>query len=108
MEQAARVGLVRIHGTHHRGLLLLESFYDYQMAFARISHDPAVMGGKPCSRWRILRVYPHLEPADIDEVRIKFFAYPAPIPLPCDKSLAPQTNSGRWKLTGQKIPPCQY
>ena len=29
MEQAARVGLVRIHGTHHRGLLLLESFYYY-------------------------------------------------------------------------------
>jgi uncharacterized protein (DUF433 family) len=56
------------------------------MAFPRISHDPAVMGGKPgirglritvgtvvglitsgCSRERILQAYPQLEPADIDE-----------------------------------------
>jgi len=56
------------------------------MAFARISHDPAVMGGKPCirglpitvgtvvgliasgsSRERILQAYSQLEPADIDE-----------------------------------------
>jgi uncharacterized protein (DUF433 family) len=56
------------------------------MAFSRISHDPAVMGGKPCirglritvgtvvgliasgnSRDRILQAYPPLEPADIDE-----------------------------------------
>jgi uncharacterized protein (DUF433 family) len=56
------------------------------MAFPRISHDPAVMGGKPSirglrftvgtvvgliasgnSRDRILQVYPLLEPADIDE-----------------------------------------
>ena len=56
------------------------------MAFARISHDPAVMGGKLCirglritvgtvvglmassnSRDRILQAYPLLEPADIDE-----------------------------------------
>ncbi|MEW6235794.1 MAG: DUF433 domain-containing protein [Candidatus Omnitrophota bacterium] len=56
------------------------------MKFARITHNPAVMGGKPCirglritvgtivgllasgeSRERILQVYPHLEPADLDE-----------------------------------------
>jgi uncharacterized protein (DUF433 family) len=37
------------------------------MAFPRISHDPAVMGGKPCSRERILQAYPQLEPADMDE-----------------------------------------
>jgi uncharacterized protein (DUF433 family) len=52
------------------------------MAFSRITHDPAVMGGKPCirglrisvglvasgvSRGRILTVYPLLEPPDIDE-----------------------------------------
>jgi uncharacterized protein (DUF433 family) len=54
--------------------------------FARISHDPAVMGGRPCicglrvtvgtivgllasgeSRERILQAYPYLEPADLDE-----------------------------------------
>jgi uncharacterized protein (DUF433 family) len=56
------------------------------MTFTRITHDPAVMGGKPCirglrvtvgtvvgllatgqSRERILQAYPYLEPADIDE-----------------------------------------
>jgi uncharacterized protein (DUF433 family) len=56
------------------------------MAFSRISHDPAVMGGKPClrglritvgtivgliasgnDRERILQAYPLLEAADIDE-----------------------------------------
>ena len=56
------------------------------MKFARITHDPAVMGGKPCirglrvtagtivgllasgeSRERILQAYPYLEPADLDE-----------------------------------------
>ena len=56
------------------------------MKFTRITHDPAVMGGKPCirglrvtvgtvvgllatgeSRERILTAYPYLEPADIDE-----------------------------------------
>jgi uncharacterized protein (DUF433 family) len=56
------------------------------MAFTRITHDPAVMGGKPCirglritvgtvvglvagssSRERILGAYPQLEAADIDE-----------------------------------------
>jgi uncharacterized protein (DUF433 family) len=56
------------------------------MAFARITHDPAVMGGKPCvrglrvtvgtilgllasgqSRERILQAYPYLESQDIDE-----------------------------------------
>jgi len=52
----------------------------------RITHDPKVMGGKPCirglrvtvgtivgllasgeSRERILQAYPYLEPADLDE-----------------------------------------
>jgi uncharacterized protein (DUF433 family) len=56
------------------------------MAFPHISHDPAVMGGKPCirglritvgsivgfvasgsSRERILQAYPLLELANIDE-----------------------------------------
>lgn len=56
------------------------------MEFPRISHDPAVMGGKPCirrlsitvgavvgliasgsSRERILQAYPQLDPADSDE-----------------------------------------
>ncbi|HJT32778.1 MAG TPA: DUF433 domain-containing protein [Pirellulales bacterium] len=57
------------------------------MSFTRITHDPAVMGGKPCirglrvtvgtilgllasghSRERILEGYPYLEPEDIDAV----------------------------------------
>ena len=57
------------------------------MAFSRITHDPAVLGGKPCirglrisvstivslvasgvSRERILAAYPLLEGPDIDEV----------------------------------------
>jgi uncharacterized protein (DUF433 family) len=56
------------------------------MRFPRITHNPIVMGGKPCirglrvtvgtivgllasgeSRERILRAYPYLEPADLDE-----------------------------------------
>ena len=56
------------------------------MDFSRITHDPAVMGGKPCirglrvtvgtvlgllasgeSRERILQAYPYLEPQDLDE-----------------------------------------
>ena len=56
------------------------------MKFTRITHDPAVMGGKPCIRGlrvtvgtilgllasgdpreRILEAYPYLEPADLDE-----------------------------------------
>ena len=56
------------------------------MTFSRITHNPAVMGGKPCirglrvtvgtvlgllasreSRERILQAYPYLEPPDIDE-----------------------------------------
>lgn len=56
------------------------------MKFPRITHDPAVMGGKACirglrvtvativgllasgeSRERILEAYPYLEPADLDE-----------------------------------------
>ena len=55
------------------------------MQFPRITHDPAVMGGKACirglrvtvgtilgllasahSRERILAAYPYLEPEDID------------------------------------------
>ncbi len=55
------------------------------MQFPRITHNPAVMGGKPCirglrvtvgtvlgllasghSRERILQAYPYLEPEDID------------------------------------------
>lgn len=57
------------------------------MKLERITHDPAVMGGKPCirgmrvtvgtipgllasgkSRERILHAYPYLEPEDIDAV----------------------------------------
>jgi uncharacterized protein (DUF433 family) len=57
------------------------------MVIDRITHNPAVMGGKPCirglrvtvgtilgllacgkSRERILQAYPYLEPADIDAV----------------------------------------
>jgi uncharacterized protein (DUF433 family) len=56
------------------------------MQFLRITHDPQVMGGKPCIRGmrvtvgtilgllasgqtkeRILQAYPYLEPADLDE-----------------------------------------
>lgn len=56
------------------------------MKFNRITHDPNVMGGKPCirglrvtvgmivglmatgaSRERILQAYPYLEPEDFDE-----------------------------------------
>jgi len=59
------------------------------MPFPRITHDPAVMGGKPCirelrisvgtivglvasgaSRERILAAYPLLEAADIDEALV--------------------------------------
>jgi uncharacterized protein (DUF433 family) len=55
------------------------------MQIPRITHDPAVMGGKPCirglrvtvgivlgllaagqSRQRILAAYPYLEPEDLD------------------------------------------
>jgi uncharacterized protein (DUF433 family) len=55
------------------------------MTFTRITHDPAVMGGKPCirgmrvtvgtvlglmaagvSRERILKAYPYLEPDDLN------------------------------------------
>ena len=56
------------------------------MRFTRITHNPTVMGGKPCirglrvtvgtvvgllasgeSRARILEAYPYLESADLDE-----------------------------------------
>lgn len=55
------------------------------MQFGRITHNPAVMGGKPCirglrvtvgmivgllasgySRDRVVQAYPYLEPADLD------------------------------------------
>jgi uncharacterized protein (DUF433 family) len=58
---------------------------EHFMQIPRITHDPAVMGGKPCirglrvtvgtilgllaaghSRERILEAYPYLEPEDID------------------------------------------
>lgn len=57
-----------------------------EMRFDRITHDPFVMGGKPCirgmritvgtilgmlgsgrTRERILEAYPHLEPEDLNE-----------------------------------------
>ena len=59
--------------------------YNASMHIARITHDPAVMGGKPCirglrvtvgtvlgllaagqSRQRILAAYPYLEAEDLD------------------------------------------
>jgi uncharacterized protein (DUF433 family) len=59
------------------------------MKFDRITHDPSVMGGKPCvrglrvtagmilgllasgqTRERILQAYPYLEPEDIDAVLV--------------------------------------
>jgi uncharacterized protein (DUF433 family) len=59
------------------------------MHIERITHDPAVMGGKPCvrglrvtvgtilgllasgkSRERILQAYPYLEPEDFDAVLV--------------------------------------
>jgi uncharacterized protein (DUF433 family) len=60
------------------------------MAFSRITHDPAVLGGKPCirglrisvstivglvasgvSRDRILAAYPLLEAADLDALETR-------------------------------------
>jgi uncharacterized protein (DUF433 family) len=60
------------------------------MAFSRITHDPAVMGGQPCirglrisvgtiiglvasgvSRERILAAYPLLEAADLDSLQAR-------------------------------------
>jgi uncharacterized protein (DUF433 family) len=62
-----------------------QEFRRRPMQIERITHDPAVMGGKPCirglrvtvgtilgllasgkSRERILQAYPYLEPEDID------------------------------------------
>jgi uncharacterized protein (DUF433 family) len=59
------------------------------MQFTRITHNPAVMGGKPCirglrvtvgtvvgllasgeKRERILQAYPYLEPEDLDEALV--------------------------------------
>ena len=78
---------------------------EHVMKIDRITHNPAVMGGKPCirglrvtvgtilgllasghSRERILKAYPYLEPEDIDEA----LAYAAwrleeregPLPVP--------------------------
>ena len=67
-----------------RGVLVVAR-YNVRMEFDRITHDPAVMGGKPCirglrvtvgtvlgllatgeSRERILQAYPYLEPQDLD------------------------------------------
>ena len=69
------------------------------MRFTRITHNPRVMGGKPCirglrvtvgtivgliasgeSRERILQAYPHLEPADLDEA----LAYPRSTSSACE------------------------
>jgi uncharacterized protein (DUF433 family) len=66
-------------------ITVLITFVEAFMQFARITHDPAVMGGKPCIRGlrvtvgmilgllaagqireRILQAYPYLEPEDID------------------------------------------
>lgn len=66
-------------------ITVLITFVETLMQFARITHDPAVMGGKPCirglrvtvgmilgllaagqARERILQAYPYLEPEDID------------------------------------------
>ena len=66
------------------------------MHFPRITHNPAVMGGKPCirglrvtvgtivglladgqSRERILRAYPYLEPEDLDEALAYAVARPS-------------------------------
>src|SRR6266581_3116711 len=63
----------------------IEEFRSGPMQIERITHNPAVMGGKPCirglrvtvgtilgllasgkSRERILQAYPYLEPEDID------------------------------------------
>ncbi|EAQ67955.1 hypothetical protein SynRS9909_01234 [Synechococcus sp. RS9909] len=46
------------------------------MAFPRIRHDPAVMGGKPCIRGRILQSYPQLEAADIEEALASWQGHP--------------------------------
>ena len=71
-------------GAMPRGLLIT-GCYNSRMDISRITHDPAVMGGKPCirglrvtvgtvlgllaagqSRERILAAYPYLEPQDLD------------------------------------------
>lgn len=36
------------------------------MTLSRITHDPAVVAGRPCSREQILAAYPQLEPANIE------------------------------------------
>ena len=80
------VGQRSVFATITRGGDPAATAYHGSMAFVRISHDPAVMGGKPCirglritvgtvlgliasgsSRERILQAYPQLEAADIDE-----------------------------------------
>ncbi len=65
------------------------------MRFERVTHDPAVMGGKPCirgtrvtvgtvvgllagsTRERVLSAYPYLEPADLDAALEYATAVPA-------------------------------
>jgi uncharacterized protein (DUF433 family) len=68
------------------------------MTFSRITHNPAVMGGKPCirglrvtvgtvvgllasgeSRERILQAYPYLEPEDLYEA-LSYAAWRLAIP----------------------------
>jgi uncharacterized protein (DUF433 family) len=68
-------------------MLTAEDLRKRHMQIERITHNPAVMGGKPCirglrvtagtilgllasgkSRERILQAYPYLEPEDIDAV----------------------------------------
>ncbi len=71
-------------GSASRGVFITRG-YNHRMEIPRITHDPAVMGGKPCirglrvtvgtvlgllaagqSRERILQAYPYLEPQDLD------------------------------------------
>src|SRR5690242_9541604 len=76
---------VRSGGKMHRGFFKPRHGEHRIMEIARITHNPAVMGGKPCirglrvtvgtilgllasgkSRERILQAYPYLEPEDLD------------------------------------------
>jgi uncharacterized protein (DUF433 family) len=77
------MGLTLVTAHLHFGCVVCYSCY---MKFARITVDPAVLGGKPCirgmrfpvsrllgllaageTRESILREYPYVEAADIDE-----------------------------------------
>jgi uncharacterized protein (DUF433 family) len=82
----SRLRLARPRVTPIDGLSALVWDGDHAVAFTRVTHNPDVMGGKPCirglrvtvgtvvgllasgqSRERILQAYPYLEPEDIDE-----------------------------------------